>query len=79
MPGSSSKGVLMHSTCYAWFRLTFKAVSVDCSLGGIKATAHAAFPSGLPEELLGASAAPQAPFSEGSDSDHSSKCVYTTH
>ncbi|KAI0705648.1 hypothetical protein C8Q76DRAFT_175176 [Earliella scabrosa] len=40
--------------------------------GGTKLPARAAFPSGLPEELLEASVASQ-PFSEGSDSDHSNR------
>ena len=47
------------------------------SLGGKKVPASAAFPSGLPEELLEASVASQ-PFSEGSDSDQSSKSTSST-
>ncbi|RPD55424.1 hypothetical protein L227DRAFT_566601 [Lentinus tigrinus ALCF2SS1-6] len=46
------------------------------SKGGTKVPVSAAFPSGLPEELLGASVASQ-PFSEGSESDHSNNATCT--
>lgn len=60
----------------AWLSLTFKAALVGCPTGGNKVPVSAAFPGGLPEELLGASVASQ-PFSEGSDSEHSSKSEST--
>nr|BAM63495.1 ACE1 transcription factor [Polyporus brumalis] len=62
----------IHVKCVCDSKEAGEAMPGSSSKGGTKVPVHAAFPSGLPEELLGASAAPQAPFSEGSDSDHSS-------
>ena len=67
----------MHWSCSLRCSLTFKAPLVLCLSGGTKLPARAAFPSGLPEELLEASVASQ-PFSEGSDSDHSSESCSLT-
>ncbi|KAJ8494688.1 hypothetical protein ONZ51_g2174 [Trametes cubensis] len=54
-----------------------KARLFACHSGSFKVSARAAFPGGLPPELLEASAATR-PLSEGSDSDHAVPTAATT-
>ena len=77
---SGSKGVVRHLTRHTRSCLISKAVLVRCLLVGTKLPARAAFPSGLPEELLEASVASR-PFTEGSDSEQSSEYAsqHATH
>ncbi|KAI0752886.1 hypothetical protein C8Q80DRAFT_483490 [Daedaleopsis nitida] len=62
----------IHVKCVCESKESGEVGQLSSSKGGTKLPTRATFPGGLPEELLDASAASH-PFSEGSDSDHSSR------